>query len=65
MGHLNPYLECGIYNWADYFTRHHTADYHEFMRYKYLQKLHMATNQILSTHLLQFALQSTQCVRVC
>ena len=56
MGHLNTYWGQGIYNWADYFTKHHPPAYHKIMSYKYLQKVHITTKKFL---------QATQCARVC
>ena len=32
----------GIYNWADYFNKHHSPEYHQLMRPKYL--VHCLTN---------------------
>ena len=31
-GHLNPYWEQVIYNWEDYFTKHHPPAYHKVIR---------------------------------
>ena len=52
MGHLNTYLEWGIHNWADYFTKHHPPAYHKIMGSKYLQKIHIMANKFL--HATQF-----------
>ena len=65
MGHLNPYWEKGINNWADYFTKHHLSAYHKIMRYKYLQKVHTIMKKFLSNHAICFVPQATQCVKVC
>ena len=56
MGHLNPYWERVIHNWANYFTKHHPPEYNKIMRYKYLHKLHLTMNKFL---------HAPQCARVC
>jgi hypothetical protein len=47
MGHLRPYWDKGINNWADYFTKHFPPAYHKIMRYKYLQKVTTACEGVL------------------